>query len=389
MVARLLAERGFDVSVFVFQPNDFSAGDLHTHGIPVSALKPRGIVNLVMLMRRALGRSRFDVAVAFLKWSSLVVELAGSLGRDYGIVVSERSLDESGSSIVRFLRYCAHWLADAVVCNSHSQHKQLCRTVPWLCRRTSVIVNGVDFTRFRFSPKTDGVSRSRIRMLVLARYAAQKNPFTLLRAVAVLRKRMPKLTLIVDWYGHMPNSDERQEGRLSRHHRSELAAREIYRRMQTEIASESLQDRVRLHGVRKDVVSLYRSCDVVCLPSFYEGCSNVIAEALSCGIPVLASDVSDNGRLVIDEVTGFLFDPHRPSEIANAVRRYSELSASELEAMSRAGRRRAERLLAPTVLGDRFSEIIRDVVDRRTGARGGRRRMSKGIRNRSGRSGSI
>ena len=318
MVARLLAERGFDVEVIVFQPNDFSADELRTIGIPISVLEPRNVVDLVLLMRRTLSDSRPDVVLAFLKWSSLVVELAGAWRRDYGVVVSERSLDESGSSIIRFLRYSAHWLADAIVCNSYSQHGQLCRLVPWLRGRTSVIVNGVDLSRFSYSRKAPRSTRGRVRMLVLARYATQKNPFGLLCAVAILRERMPGLKLMVDWYGYLPTTEERPDGRLSAHYRSELAARAIHDRMKTQIDHHLLRDRVRLHGVRSDVVSLYRSCDVVCLPSFYEGCSNVIAEALSCGVPILASDVSDNGRLVTDGVTGFLFDPHRPSDIASA-----------------------------------------------------------------------
>ena len=43
--------------------------------------------------------------------------------------------------------------------------------------------------------------------------------------------------------------------------------------------------------------------------SSYEGMSNVILEALACGLPVLASDIPENVELINDDANGFLFDP--------------------------------------------------------------------------------
>ena len=199
-------------------------------------------------------------------------------------------------------------------------------------------------------------------MLVLARYAMHKNPFGLLDAVSKLTIQEADLRLTVDWYGHLPAPSLVRAGWLSPHYRSEREASSIYEGMTSEIAARGLQGRFRLHGAQKDVVSLYWRCDVVCVPSFVEGCSNAIGEALACGVPVLASDVSDNGRLVVDGLTGFLFDPADSEDIARTVRKFDTLTAEEVGAMRLAGREVAERRLAPAVLGDRFGQLIKRVA---------------------------
>lgn len=362
MLANQLKARGFVVSVLTFQPNMFSADLLHDNDIPISVLKPKNAVHLIFLMRVALSQKQPDVVISFLKWASLSVELAGVFGRRLPLVVSERILDISNPSMVRYLRCSAHVLADAVVCNSYAQQKQLGKTVPWLKRRVSVIVNGVDLCRFRNLSNGRVRRRDELSILVLARYAMQKNPFGMLDAVAEIRRHDMHLRFTVDWYGHLPTAELSKVGRLAPHYRSELEALTIHRRMASDIASRGLESEFRLHGAKKDVTDLYRDCDVVCLPSFFEGCSNVIGEALASGVPVLASDISDNSRLVIDGLTGFLFAPEDPQDIARAVRRFLALSNQEVAAMRLAGRRLAERELAPEALGDRFSELILEVI---------------------------
>ena len=54
------------------------------------------------------------------------------------------------------------------------------------------------------------------------------------------------------------------------------------------------------------------ACDVFCLPSYSEGCPNVVIEALSCGRPVVATEVGGIPELVKDDC-GMLV-PARDSE---------------------------------------------------------------------------
>ena len=61
-----------------------------------------------------------------------------------------------------------------------------------------------------------------------------------------------------------------------------------------------------LPGERADVPDVMRALDCFVLPSLAEGISNTILEAMSCGLPILATDVGGNGELVSPGHTGLL-----------------------------------------------------------------------------------
>jgi glycosyltransferase involved in cell wall biosynthesis len=67
------------------------------------------------------------------------------------------------------------------------------------------------------------------------------------------------------------------------------------------------QDSVRFVGHRRDAFELMSAFDVLWNGSLYEGQSNTILEAMSLGIPVVASDIPGNRDLVADGETGYLY----------------------------------------------------------------------------------
>jgi len=72
------------------------------------------------------------------------------------------------------------------------------------------------------------------------------------------------------------------------------------------IITRKVQDRVRMLGHREDVSLLLNGFDAFFLPSQSEGLSNVILEAMSCGIPVVAFHVGGNPELIDDGKGGYL-----------------------------------------------------------------------------------
>lgn len=61
-------------------------------------------------------------------------------------------------------------------------------------------------------------------------------------------------------------------------------------------------------GARSDVRSLYSGMDVFVLPSRFEGMPLVLLEAMSAGLPVVASRVGGISEIVVDGETGFLVE---------------------------------------------------------------------------------
>lgn len=68
----------------------------------------------------------------------------------------------------------------------------------------------------------------------------------------------------------------------------------------------ALQNRVHFLGQRNDVDRIMPSFDILLSASAFEGQSNSILEAMSLGIPVIATDIPGNRDLVVDGETGLL-----------------------------------------------------------------------------------
>jgi glycosyltransferase involved in cell wall biosynthesis len=78
-----------------------------------------------------------------------------------------------------------------------------------------------------------------------------------------------------------------------------------------------LGNRIIWAGVRDDMPAIYNSLDLLVSSSYGEGFSNVIAEAMACGVPCVVTDVGDSA-LIVGE-TGILVPPQSPEALADGV----------------------------------------------------------------------
>ncbi|WP_379137769.1 glycosyltransferase family 4 protein [Paenibacillus sp. sgz500958] len=69
-----------------------------------------------------------------------------------------------------------------------------------------------------------------------------------------------------------------------------------------------VQDKVVFAGYRNDVQHILQAADVFCLPSIREGLSVALMEALSAGLPCVASKIRGNVDLIRDAQGGYLVD---------------------------------------------------------------------------------
>ncbi|MFK7886873.1 MAG: TIGR03088 family PEP-CTERM/XrtA system glycosyltransferase [Gammaproteobacteria bacterium] len=82
--------------------------------------------------------------------------------------------------------------------------------------------------------------------------------------------------------------------------------------------------RVHLLGARDDVADLLPGFDVFVLPSLNEGISNTLLEAMSCGVPVVASRVGGNAELFADGRHGTLYESGDEEALSAALAGYIE-----------------------------------------------------------------
>lgn len=97
---------------------------------------------------------------------------------------------------------------------------------------------------------------------------------------------------------------------------------EGYLRPELEAFAEQagVRGRIRFPGPRSEaeVARWMACCDVFCLPSYAEGCPNVVIEALASGRPVVATRVGGIPELV-DSSCGVLVTPKDSAELARAL----------------------------------------------------------------------
>jgi len=76
---------------------------------------------------------------------------------------------------------------------------------------------------------------------------------------------------------------------------------------------------IAFHGMVNDRVKIYSSFDVLAVCSETEGLSMVIIEAMANKIPVIASNVGGNPKLVINDKTGWLFEYDDDKKLAEII----------------------------------------------------------------------
>ena len=108
---------------------------------------------------------------------------------------------------------------------------------------------------------------------------------------------------------------------------------------ESRLAAAGLAEDSWLPGSRDDIPELMRDFDLFVLGSRREGISNTILEAMSSGLPIIATAAGGNPELITNGKSGRLVEPGSSTELAAALLEYSR-DASLREMHGRAGRHR-------------------------------------------------
>jgi glycosyltransferase involved in cell wall biosynthesis len=93
----------------------------------------------------------------------------------------------------------------------------------------------------------------------------------------------------------------------------------LRREMESRAERRGLQHRFRCLGHRDDVPELLPGLDVFVMASRYEGLPCAVAEAMTVGLPVVATAVNAVPDVVLPGETGLLVGPERPRQLAAAI----------------------------------------------------------------------
>lgn len=167
--------------------------------------------------------------------------------------------------------------------------------------KVRTIVNGCDLSMFHVRDRLEARDKLRIdpaseAVVYIGRMDVKKGLRELAEAATALHHQRPRLHVYM--VGEGPD-------------------RPI---LEGAIQSRSADSYVHmLHGCASEEVAIWMAAgDLVTLPSYMEGCPNVVLEALACGRPVVATNVGGIPEIMSDQC-GCLVPPRDPAELARAL----------------------------------------------------------------------
>jgi glycosyltransferase involved in cell wall biosynthesis len=223
--------------------------------------------NNLLRARRALEFRRFarslepDVVIGFQHGAWLFAEV-GLLGCDVPVILAERNapdrLDYTSEGHFRRAVFQSMRTAAAITVQSPSFVE---RYPPYLRSRIVVIPNPVYEAEGFAQPCAE---KPRYTLLSVGRLSYQKNYPALIEAFAAIAGRYP------EWYLEIVGEGEDRPA------------------LESLVDHLGLRGRVLMDGAVTDVKKVYRTADLFCLPSRWEGFPNTLAEAMAHGLPVVA-----------------------------------------------------------------------------------------------------
>lgn len=307
-LAAFLAEKGIEVSVATFESpaqEPFYALDSRVRLIRLDCatsgiawpLKPARLIKLLMRLRRTAAIERPDLIVSFMDQNNLLTLMA--LGRRTEVTVCERVNPERGSAaerpmlrtILSFFKRLLYPQARAIVVQTAAALEALPQG--WR-KRAHVVPNPVPPPPRRFvrAPLDPPI------VLFVGRLVRQKRIDLLLQAFEEAQREVPDASLEIVGDGPL---------------RDQLAA--FARQL-------GIEGKVRFTGAQSDPFPFYgrAACFVLC--SDYEGFPGALAEAMSCGVPVLSTNCRFGPEeLITHGVNGLLVPAGDTAAIAKGVLR--------------------------------------------------------------------
>ena len=206
--------------------------------------------------------------------------------------------------------------------------------------KLSCIYNGIDPNRFLPREKPTHLKNTP-SVVALARIFELKDILTMIRTCAVVKKHIPEVQFFV--YG------------------DNQAVPEYTMQCEKLITELDLVDTFHLKGPRPDPHLLFSEGDISILTSISEGFPYTILESMSCGVPVVATDVGGTSEALDDGVSGYICRPKDSRMLADRVIKL--LTDTELrEKMSKNARARVISLFSEASFVTAYQEVYQEVT---------------------------
>ncbi len=216
------------------------------------------------------------------------------------VVSTEHNINIDESKLIRVMKTKTAGFANRIIAVSKAVQKDMISRYRIDPQKTIVIYNGIDCDAFQrtedIERKSDFLDTKNIfRIGAAGRLVQQKGFSFLIEAISLIKDQYPQIVCEIVGDGYL---------------RSNLEA---------QIKSHHLEKNVILSGVCSDMISFYKSINLLVMPSLWEGLGIVVLEAGALEIPVIASSVDGLTEIIDDSVNGLLVQPGNAQDIADKI----------------------------------------------------------------------
>jgi glycosyltransferase involved in cell wall biosynthesis len=174
--------------------------------------------------------------------------------------------------------------------------------------------------------------------IFVGRLTKQKSITTVLQALSIAAQSCPSLHLVL-----LGDGPERSA-------------------LEDQVTSLAINEHVTFAGYQENVESYLRGAHIFVLPSLSEGISNALLEAMSYGLPCLASSVGGNVEVLDHGKYGILLPPNDVHAWAGALEQMAAVASLRLE-MGELARQRILQKYDFAVIGKKYEELYEELYE--------------------------
>ncbi|NDH06957.1 glycosyltransferase, partial [bacterium] len=104
-----------------------------------------------------------------------------------------------------------------------------------------------------------------------------------------------------------------------------IVGNQNYKQFETMAKNLGVEERVRFVGYCNEMRNCYFAADFLVHPTFYDPCSNVVPEAMGCGLPVITTRYNGASEFITANKEGIVIDdPHDHEKLAWSMGQYTD-----------------------------------------------------------------
>ena len=331
-----LKQKGYDVQAVTYLKQSHPSVLEMNFGMKYHCLDATNIFSKLFKVGLYIKKNKTDVVIAYKNGPTKICCILKMLGFKFCLIASERNTDQRKDIRVR-MKMFLYSFSNYIVPNSYSQEQFIRENFTRLTPKVHTIINYLDAKRFAPQPYEN--ASDVLKCIVVASIKKQKNPVNFIKAISLLKQEGVRVE--ADWYGIV--NDE-----------------ELYAECDAKIKELNISESIKIVPPVTNIHEMYPNYEMFCLPSYFEGFPNTLCEAMSCGLPVIASNVCDNPYILDNGTYGNLFSPDSPESIANAFKTYLKKNRSNRGEIGRRNRERISSLCAEEAFVSKYIKLIEE-----------------------------